>query len=352
MTALVPVLPVIPEGWNTLTQPQNSRFAKTYNYFDSSEASSAFQKSVRRGKIEAIQWALELYWCGQRHRTNIWNRILVVAVEDVGPACPKLISHLILLRRHAQPQETGSWSAGHYLALARAVELCVKARKSRLNDWAAHIFDFKDGIPEDMNLSAQQAAQNLVQGLREKEPMACLKWAEFLWSTKETITARYKKAGWLLWTTLEANLQGIAREIFTEVRDLGMSDNWRWQRKTRLLWLHLIMVHCYESVIDKEKSALNKIVEMPIGDLNSPSEGTLIWEIMKTYTRSGIVGVPDYALDKHTSRGKAMGRGLDHFIEVGSVLENRAEELIQIEDIYFNIYRQKVRNIFRGNGSC
>jgi replication-associated recombination protein RarA len=34
--------------------------------------------------------------------------------------------------------------------------------------------------------------------------------------------------------------------------------------------------------------------------------------------------VPDWALDKHTRAGKAMGRGFDHFRDVGSKLENEA----------------------------
>lgn len=40
--------------------------------------------------------------------------------------------------------------------------------------------------------------------------------------------------------------------------------------------------------------------------------------------------VPDYALDKHTYRGKRMGRGLKHFLDEGAVLENRAP----LEDSY------------------
>lgn len=32
--------------------------------------------------------------------------------------------------------------------------------------------------------------------------------------------------------------------------------------------------------------------------------------------------IPDYAYDMHTGKGKAMGRGLDHFMDVGAHLEN------------------------------
>lgn len=35
---------------------------------------------------------------------------------------------------------------------------------------------------------------------------------------------------------------------------------------------------------------------------------------------AGRVEIPDYALDKHTRRGKAKGRGLDHFRKEGTLL--------------------------------
>lgn len=36
--------------------------------------------------------------------------------------------------------------------------------------------------------------------------------------------------------------------------------------------------------------------------------------------------IPEYALDKHNRRGRMMGRGLDHFYEEGTRLENWAEQ--------------------------
>ena len=38
------------------------------------------------------------------------------------------------------------------------------------------------------------------------------------------------------------------------------------------------------------------------------------------FAREGLPEVPDYALDKHTQRGKKMGRGMDHFFDVGAQL--------------------------------
>jgi len=39
------------------------------------------------------------------------------------------------------------------------------------------------------------------------------------------------------------------------------------------------------------------------------------------------VDVEDYALDKHTARGRAMGRGMKHFLEEGAKLVNESQEV-------------------------
>lgn len=46
--------------------------------------------------------------------------------------------------------------------------------------------------------------------------------------------------------------------------------------------------------------------------------------------------VPDFALDQHTNRGRAMGRGADHFFTEGTQLANESEE---IKDPYRKLAR-------------
>ena len=51
--------------------------------------------------------------------------------------------------------------------------------------------------------------------------------------------------------------------------------------------------------------------------------------------------VPDWALDKHTKRGKMKGRGFEHFFEVGAKLNNVHPEL---NDLYeHKAYKIKVK---------
>jgi replication-associated recombination protein RarA len=42
--------------------------------------------------------------------------------------------------------------------------------------------------------------------------------------------------------------------------------------------------------------------------------------------------IPDWALDKHTGRGRAMGRGAKHFFDVGGQLRNRARLVDRYEE--------------------
>ena len=284
-------------------------YVQTYSNYPSAEVSSAFQKSVRRGHLDAIHWALELYWTDQPRRTNIWNRLLVTSVEDIGPANPELILHVIALC--ATDPSSQEWTEGNSTSLARAVELCVKSQKCRLNDLLAGRYDYSRGVPPQMaHIDPKVAAEALKQALKDKRIESALCWAEYLWRTPHKIGN--KRAGWLLWEALDV-CTGLAKELRPTLEILGMSPNWRWQEKTRLLWIHLIVCQCFEL---NRPSLPNR---MPIDELL----WTLEWTRCKGFHPSG----PEYAIDKHTLRGKAMGRGTEHFMKEGSVITNTVPEL-------------------------
>ncbi len=50
--------------------------------------------------------------------------------------------------------------------------------------------------------------------------------------------------------------------------------------------------------------------------------------------------VPDFALDKHTARGRTMGRGFGHFLEVGAHLENLGQ--VEGEQQYREMFSRTV----------
>ncbi len=51
--------------------------------------------------------------------------------------------------------------------------------------------------------------------------------------------------------------------------------------------------------------------------------------------------IPAFALDKHTARGKAMGKGIDDFFTEGNKLKNEA---------FFNPYTEKAKELLSTNG--
>ena len=50
------------------------------------------------------------------------------------------------------------------------------------------------------------------------------------------------------------------------------------------------------------------------------SDEMILWIKMASEKMDMIPEIPDYALDMHTKRGKELGRGIRHFIEVGTQL--------------------------------
>jgi replication-associated recombination protein RarA len=105
------------------------------------EASSALQKSIRRGlEEEALFWATELDKSG--YGEYVWKRLKIIASEDVGlawsagPAVVHGLYHSWLEQKKKKDEE-------HYperLFLVHAVILLTRAPKSRIVDHALCCF--------------------------------------------------------------------------------------------------------------------------------------------------------------------------------------------------------------------
>ncbi|MFH1637039.1 MAG: AAA family ATPase [Candidatus Woesearchaeota archaeon] len=66
---------------------------KTVHGYAADEVISALQKDIRRGNAEdAAFWAYEMMLSGQEFEKKMWERLIVISVEDVGLANPNLVS--------------------------------------------------------------------------------------------------------------------------------------------------------------------------------------------------------------------------------------------------------------------
>lgn len=96
---------------------------QTERGYDFFEASSALQKSIRRGLDEdSVFWAFEFV---PKYETYIWKRLKVILNEDIGIANPGLIPILDALEnQYYQSRDT--------LALTNAVLLMARSPKTRI----------------------------------------------------------------------------------------------------------------------------------------------------------------------------------------------------------------------------
>jgi len=62
---------------------------RTKNGLEADLVISAMQKCIRRGEEDlAMRMAYELYITSTFHEKKMWNRLLVISVEDIGFGCP------------------------------------------------------------------------------------------------------------------------------------------------------------------------------------------------------------------------------------------------------------------------
>lgn len=101
------------------------------------EATSAFQKSIRRGIIDdAIYWGVEIDCADQAE--HAWKRMFIIASEDIGPAEPNLPANLHALYESWQRAKAKRDSKHHpeRLFFVHAIMLLALAKKSRVVDHA------------------------------------------------------------------------------------------------------------------------------------------------------------------------------------------------------------------------
>jgi replication-associated recombination protein RarA len=98
--------------------------------YDIYELLSALQKDIRRGKeYQAVFWAAELESFNPK---TLWNRLRVIASEDIGianPLAPLIID--VLEKEYNSAKERGNDS---YIFLVHAVLFLARSRKSRIVD--------------------------------------------------------------------------------------------------------------------------------------------------------------------------------------------------------------------------
>jgi hypothetical protein len=108
------------------------------------EVASAVQKCIRRGLEEdALYWAYEMMGSPNKaHHTQLWNRLKVIASEDVGPADPNIPILIDVLWRNWKEKKA------ELIFTVNAITALCRAKKSRINDNAINMLKSRDALGE------------------------------------------------------------------------------------------------------------------------------------------------------------------------------------------------------------
>jgi len=342
--------PIVLEGWDPRKTKQSLRAARSYNCYPFDQVISAVQKSVRRGWVyDAVYWALEAFFAGVgATRTNIWNRLLVMSVEDIGPANPLLLP---LIFHHFRNYRDDAYS------LARCVYLLAISKKTRINDWVAVYNSFPELgkiCPGDKEVgakitelapkigTAEEVKNQLVEALRKRNLAESARLIKLLRFHPERLDVRLRAEMGIIIAFHE--VVGNDSEYLKVCEELALSPNWKWKStgpegKTLLVYNQMATLWC----CGKWKDAETSIPRNTAGSVDEDAYMALT-QSAKKFTdplvdeheagNMELLGIPDVALDKHTGRGKVKKRGLDYFMNVGSVLVNEDPKWQELSEWY------------------
>lgn len=352
----------------------------TYSGHDASENSSACQKAIRRcdfpDALQRVFEALQVQTAEQQAmETHILKRLIIIASEDIGPCNPSLIlavDDLIYADNY-------KLDPGNQLAVAQVVQLLANSPKDRLFDWVICSFEPRDQPCEDVckslnyhliqldmhledrNFGAACQSAGQVFFLSEQNLKYGLKIEAFNKLKKQfrtpTIAHHYAKVDCQVWlpiltAAVERTKSQKTCNLICYLYRIACTRSGRFQFRgnssSKLFVIHAIWAVCNPQEVEatwyadgnfrsiaplkNEYELLKMIGEhrkaggVQVISLDGKPLDTLINPISK------IKPIPDHALDKHTKRGAEMGRGIEHFILVGSKLhytlpERRAEQI-------------------------
>ncbi len=322
-------LPEFPEQF----EEHDGMYMSTYSGFSPDECTSALQKAIRRGWFrDAFQNGLELYRSGSKLRTNVFNRLIIISFEDVGIADPfaALDVYHLFKKRGTQEEE---------LAMITAIFRLCQAKKCRINDNSVYMYQEpgKDekGIKWKFQGSIDTWQDSFLEALKNKEIGYAHYYRQAIATSDEKVKIDGKgrdgaklrpkgNAQALIWDSFDKLMP--QNEYLKIIKEIAMLPNHKWKPGTQMYQTHCINLICLGIVPSNQQVEGHKAME-PLKELQ------LYLDEHKQ--RTNMKGIADYALDKHTRKGKAKGRGLMHFFAEGAKLHDEDPRFHKLSEEFY-----------------
>jgi hypothetical protein len=299
---------------------------------------SGLQKYIRLGNVEmAVRCAVEfdrffeLGIEGEPIRTNMINRLAIIAMEDIGPANPRLLVYAESLRYMWKVHRLTEKSRQYLVTLATRL---AESRKSRLTSHARAVFANPDGrviarsfgivepvetpidkLPAGRYPQERKETPHLYQGnldiaLAGKSDTA-IRWAHELGGCELVVPReRSKNGSRAVWESiLDASRRSCAAV------QKAVSTLHKWFRE---------MPDCREGPAFAACAILILNRELPPDDKTSEESLVAKDKVDVLYATCPPLTLDDFCVDKHTAKGRAEGKDSVDFALVGARINNVA----------------------------
>lgn len=300
--------------------------SKTYSGLDLDVAKSALQKYIRRNLPDkAVKAAVELYRMGEVDGlaavTNMYNRLAIIAAEDVGPSNLPLV--LYCLRRVQEKNR-------HLPTLIAMVKSLAASPKTRIMSHAWSAYGTAEGRVKAANrgirLDSDFAGMESFNIHHESDPHEMKAYINmFLTRLGQRDRNAFTWASWYL-------QQYGDRKVHTRSKYIQGTKGTT-SKAPILLWRALYTVleqGVYDTLVQSyfahtesrpflQLAIVIALYEIPYGSYELPhplptSDATRL--LLGQYT----LDIDDYVLDKHTAAGRRAGKTIADFVREGAIV--------------------------------
>jgi len=328
---------------------------KTYSGIDLDIAKSAVQKYVRRNMSEkAIMAAIELYRLGevggQPGVSNMYNRLAIIANEDIGPANLPLVLEVTRL------VESGDRDIYRLVAM---VQLMAESSKTRMMSHAWRAYAIPEGranalklgllldttfTDSDLAYIAQNSNSDLFLPNDPENIRPCI--LIFLKRLQERDFNAYTWAYFFL--EMVVNLKVTSRKKFINGNSRCTTSKpeillWKALAKVLDPETHDILVEAYfnhtESRPFLQNAILIALYAVPYQKLDL-EPAIDIWKqqpiLEQILNGDFILEIDPFVIDKHTRKGRAAGATVQDFVDEGAVVIPQDEKFFNsvLAEIY------------------
>jgi hypothetical protein len=312
----------------------------TINGYFYDDVISAFQKCIRKGLIkETLFWAKEIYDMKGPFRSNLINRLKIIASEDIGIANS---SYIVLLKDELiNYYKTSNENKKEKIIMGIIKAACISP-KSRFCDSIIHaIMEPKvNTFPSDLKkyIFKKYEGKSLFLGqfgdtnkfvsymnsfvfsLNQKDEKSMCYWAQKIFDLKKfnknsrkTFKGKSKDPIYGIWEVLLNKVIGGLRDSHEIIKALlYFFDDRKNGSVERLFLVHALLYICY---LPKSRETMWNMIDY---EENLVIDNVL-WNKIQKHDK---IPMFDDAIDKHTKRGRKKNRNSNHLWNICVKLKN------------------------------